>query len=716
MENVVDSLTWGMLEAGLLVGIWEFGDLVFRPRWRYGAPLATAFLTPLALGWLFIQRLVPVPWAVFAMGVVAAWMWLSNGWAWLATLTTIAVWTAIVGGIDHHAVKAFVGAVSLSGLALMAPVVRRHRPRTWWLWVSLYGITILVILAVSGLNGDSEADAWITAVVALFSGVYAFGQVARTQAWAQTQRHAEEDRLTGVFNRYGGELWLGRLEPGTVGMVIACDLDDFKWFNDTWGHTAGDAVLVEAVRRMQRALRAGDAIMRPGGDEFTVWLPHVPEDQADSLAQRLHRAVTEQPINVDGHQVALGCSMGWTVGVLNDSTAMEADKILLAAKRLGKNRAVGPHPDAVSHEPPSGVVSARHLTTIVESLWARWEEAAVLTDRDGRILTCNRAFEVLTGRSAQELRGYRPGINSAGETPEAVYRAMWQRLDMAEPWRGVLLNQRGSGQQWWAYDEIWPVEMGTHVVAYWTRVRSVDPSGLEPLGRELAWNGLQMTAVFQPLIFAQTGAHWGYEALVRPRMAEHAIAPDKLFAMAQATNTVAEVDRMALIAIAQAISQSDALGQDQWLSLNVRAATLQNKHWLNDYLDHLGVPRSHIILEISEHDSLPVGYSSWREIRQAYPEVAFALDDWGTGTHDILRLLDLAPEWIKVDRSWLVAARRNRLAQELLVSLNTWAHRAQGALIVEGVETAEEAGLLKDLKVVAAQGYYWGRPAPFTHR
>lgn len=163
------------------------------------------------------------------------------------------MWVSVVEGLWDQPHKAFVGAASLIVLALLAPVVRRHQPQKWLLWLMLYVVGIVVVIAISGLNGDSGSDAVVSLITALFARVYTQGHAARVLTWNQTQRRANEDTLTGALTRYGEEKWRKALVPTqSHGMVMACDIDDFKWFNDTWGHNAGDEVLKEVVKRFQR--------------------------------------------------------------------------------------------------------------------------------------------------------------------------------------------------------------------------------------------------------------------------------------------------------------------------------------------------------------------------------------------------------------------------------------------------------------------------------
>src|SRR5262249_4679431 len=114
-------------------------------------------------------------------------------------------------------------------------------------------------------------------------------------AYEEMRHRATHDALTGVYNRAAilEELqkeWMRfQRDGGTLG-VVTCDLDHFKRINDTYGHSAGDAVLREAARRMRSVLRAYDAIGRYGGEEFLIVIPGCRPEALHSLAEPFREA------------------------------------------------------------------------------------------------------------------------------------------------------------------------------------------------------------------------------------------------------------------------------------------------------------------------------------------------------------------------------------------------------------------------------------------
>lgn len=163
----------------------------------------------------------------------------------------------------------------------------------------------------------------------------------------QIRHQAGHDPLTDIPNqRLLQELVEAALanarRDGTTVALMFVDLDHFKRVNDTFGHDAGDAVLVEAAARLRAAVRVGDTVGRFGGDEFGVLLPRVSnETEITAVAQRILEAFS-RPLVVHDTSVALSASIG--VAVTDAGTATYADLVKLAdgamyrAKDNGRGR------------------------------------------------------------------------------------------------------------------------------------------------------------------------------------------------------------------------------------------------------------------------------------------------------------------------------------------------------------------------------------------
>ncbi|MGC4893361.1 diguanylate cyclase [Micromonospora sp. DT31] len=189
--------------------------------------------------------------------------------------------------------------------------------------------------------------------------------VENVRVHEEAQRLSLTDPLTGLWNyRYLRESIRREVERanrfGRMLSVLALDLDRFKNVNDTWGHAAGDAVLVEFARRVRGVIREVDLAFRQGGEEFVVLLPETDARGATVVAERLGAVVRDQPVAVDGHgggpiQVPVTVSIG--IAVYPDHAAGgqqvldAADDALYAAKAAGRDgHRLAPAPDPVPAE------------------------------------------------------------------------------------------------------------------------------------------------------------------------------------------------------------------------------------------------------------------------------------------------------------------------------------------------------------------------------
>ncbi len=161
---------------------------------------------------------------------------------------------------------------------------------------------------------------------------------------------ASTDALTGVHNRRYLDTHLDQLlqhaHANNKPLSVAfCDIDHFKRLNDTYGHAAGDEVLIEFTRRLLRNLRSHDLVARIGGEEFVVVMPDTTPERARRIGERLRQKVEQESFTAAGcDPIAVTISVGITTTRDTDKVGVDlikrADEAMYQAKNSGRNRVV----------------------------------------------------------------------------------------------------------------------------------------------------------------------------------------------------------------------------------------------------------------------------------------------------------------------------------------------------------------------------------------
>ncbi|XAS64639.1 GGDEF domain-containing protein [Micrococcaceae bacterium Sec5.8] len=262
---------------------------------------------------------------------------------------------------------------------------------------------------------------------------------------------ALHDPLTGLANRTLLQerlraAFAAGVQHGEPLLVLSLDIDGFKPVNDSYGHAAGDALLLELARRIQSCTRSGDTAARTGGDEFTLLLPGSGADMAAGMARRIMDAVAE-PVEVAGKVLHMTASVGVAVrcGIAAGSEAESesenidnllewADQAMYAAKRAGRGR-------FVIHDQfrPTDTDSTLPVQPDQARAWAAYT----------RTLRQEIAAAKGLGRLPQQTRG----PETARRTLESMLAAIDQLPAGPEP-AGMLLPERTALQEFVFHHEL----------------------------------------------------------------------------------------------------------------------------------------------------------------------------------------------------------------------------------------------------------------------
>jgi len=161
----------------------------------------------------------------------------------------------------------------------------------------------------------------------------------------ELERNSNLDALTKVFNRRALTNYLNKIcskkEIAYELHLLILDIDDFKVVNDTYGHIAGDKILIFIANILRKTLRDGDKIFRYGGEEFIIILNRINKETCEKVTHRILKLISSNQLIYKGETLNVTMSIGATIyyeGDTPDDIIARADKALYRSKKAGKNR------------------------------------------------------------------------------------------------------------------------------------------------------------------------------------------------------------------------------------------------------------------------------------------------------------------------------------------------------------------------------------------
>ncbi|QYR23284.1 EAL domain-containing protein [Paenibacillus sp. sptzw28] len=226
--------------------------------------------------------------------------------------------------------------------------------------------------------------------------------------------------------------------------------------------------------------------------------------------------------------------------------------------------------------------------------------------------------------------------------------------------------------------------------------------------------GRTISSVYQPIVSLKCGKVYGYEALSRFLDKRWFDGPQELFAFAAEEGMTYALDRLAR---ERAIEGSMGLGSNQKLFINITA------HIMNDpsftpgqtllLLERFGLAPHNVVFEITERSSFE-DFGAAKMLLDHYRNQGYqiAIDDAGAGYSSLQSIVEIKPDFIKIDRSLIQDIHRDPMKQQIVQTFTEFAAKMDISLVAEGIEEEEELHHVKAMGVGFAQGYLLGRPQP----
>jgi diguanylate cyclase (GGDEF)-like protein len=454
------------------------------------------------------------------------------------------------------------------------------------LWVAALGAIAVVALVVA------------RQLVAFQDNAALLDELRRQEGRLRDQ--ALYDGLTRLANRgHFNDALTAALAAGPAALVLI-DLDHFKTVNDTMGHAAGDALLVEVAGRLRSAVRENELVARLGGDEFAVLLPGGAAAEADAVADRI-LAELARPVSLMHQDAVVQCSIGVALsdggtGCLAELLS-DADIAMYAAKDRGR------------------------------ATWVRY-----------------------TPDLGQQIR---------------------RTADLA--------------------------------------VRLQDA-----LERD------QFRLVFQPIVLLETGEPVGAETLLRwdagPGMG--VVPPSEFIPVAEESGLIVPIGRWVLqAALRQLAAWRHTLpgAAGTRLSVNVAGRQLRSPGFaasVEAMLAAAGLPASSLVIEVTETAVLddPAAIQTLHDLRAI--GLTLALDDFGTAASSLGLILTCPVTGLKLDRSFVEHVTTADRPRAVAHAVSQIAATLQLSVVAEGIETLEQAEVLRQMGYRYGQGYLYSRPVP----
>ncbi len=283
-------------------------------------------------------------------------------------------------------------------------------------------------------------------------------------------------------------------------------------------------------------------------------------------------------------------------------------------------------------------------------------------------------------------------------------------LALCAPWQSMLLQHAAPFLIFALSGVVTGGGMGMGLLIWWRRRRSLYVRLQHAIRQD------ELVMVYQPIVSISNGAIFGVEALMRwPVKGGETISPDEFVPVAETFGIVSELTRVAIRAVSHEFGAFLRSHPHFTVSINIVASDLHDKSFheaLHTHLESQGIRPAQIALELTERRAAQVEAADIviKQLRRVGYKVY--IDDFGTGYSSLNYLSDLSIDAIKLDKSFTSTVGTGAARARLIRPIMEMAHDIGVKVIVEGVETDEQAALFREHGAWAIQGWLYGKAVP----
>nr|AYQ71502.1 EAL domain-containing protein [Cohnella candidum] len=252
--------------------------------------------------------------------------------------------------------------------------------------------------------------------------------------------------------------------------------------------------------------------------------------------------------------------------------------------------------------------------------------------------------------------------------------------------------------------------MAASKLSGWGRTEKETQAGLE-MERILREGDIR--SAYQPIFHLRGGHLYGYEALTRCPKGSLFDGPLALFRFADREGYSFALDRLAR---ETAIRSCPLLGPKQKIFINVNSGIMKDPHFVSgqtrQWLAARGLQPGQVVLELTERDSID-DFEEAKQMLDHYRSQGYeiAIDDAGAGYSSLQAIVELKPDYIKLDKSLVQNADRDEMKLQMLRTFVRFSKRMRIRTVAEGIETPEELQLVRKMGIDFGQGFLIGRPS-----